>query len=294
LVNPVLERLGYKPGDHLAIVHADDVGMCHAANAAFWEDQAYGIVTCGSVMMPCPWVPEMAAWCRDHPQADVGVHLTLNSEWAGYRWPPLSTRDPQSGLVDPEGYMWRSVEALHRHMDVDAAIAEMRVQVELALAMGIDVTHIDTHMGAVAHPELWPAYMALAVEYRLPAMLPRLDAAQVKARGISPQLGQSLMAALDGMQGRGFPVLDGLRAASEQGDHLQVYCRLFDSLPPGITHLLLHPAIPGYDIEAITDSAPYRTADYQTFLRPELKAYIADQGIHLIGYRHLRDLIRNP
>jgi predicted glycoside hydrolase/deacetylase ChbG (UPF0249 family) len=236
----------------------------------------------------------MAAWCRDHPQADVGVHLTLNSEWAGYRWPPVSTRDPQSGLVDSEGYMWRTVEALHRHMDVDAAIAEMRAQVELALAMGIDVTHIDTHMGAVAHPELWRAYMALAVEYRLPAMVPRLEAAQVKARGMPPQLAQALMAALDGMEGRGFPVLDGMRAASEQGDHLAVYCRLFDSLPLGITHLLLHPAIPGYDIEAITDSAPYRVADYQTFLRPELKAHIADRGIHLIGYRHLRDLIRNP
>jgi predicted glycoside hydrolase/deacetylase ChbG (UPF0249 family) len=168
LANLALERLGF-PGDaHVAIVHADDLGMCHAANVAFWEDQAFGIVTCGAVMMPCSWAPEMAAWCRANPGVDVGVHITLTSEYDVYRWGPLSTRDRKSGLVDDQGYMWRTVEELHRHMDPDAAVAEMRAQVEWALAMGIDVTHIDTHMGAVMHPQLLPAYVALALEYRRP------------------------------------------------------------------------------------------------------------------------------
>jgi predicted glycoside hydrolase/deacetylase ChbG (UPF0249 family) len=156
--NPALEKLGFAPDARVVIVHADDVGMCHAANVAFWEDHAFGIVTCGAVMMPCPWVPEMAAWCRAYPDADVGVHITLNCEWDRYRWAPLSTRDPESGLVDDEGYMWRSVQGLYDHMDPDAAIAEMRAQIDQALAMGMDVTHIDTHMGSVIHPQLLPAY----------------------------------------------------------------------------------------------------------------------------------------
>jgi predicted glycoside hydrolase/deacetylase ChbG (UPF0249 family) len=292
MANPALGRLGFASDARVVIVHADDMGMCHAANVAFWKDQAYGIVTCGAVMMPCPWAPEVAAWCRAHPEADVGVHITLNSEHGDYRWRPLSTVDLKSGLLDEAGYMWRSVSELYRHMDPDAAAAEMRAQVELALALGIDVTHVDTHMAAVMHPQLLPAYVQLAMAYRIPAMLPRIPEERIAEWGIQPEVGRALLARLDDLVASGFPVLDGVLAAREQSDHLQVYCRLFDEVVPGITHMLLHPAVPGHDVEAITDSAAYRIADYQTFLRPELKAYIAGQGIHLIGYRRLRDLIR--
>ena len=290
--NPALGKLGFAPDARLAIVHADDVGMCHAANAAFWDNYGFGLVTCGSVMMPCPWVPEMAAWCRAHPEADVGVHVTLNSEWDGYRWGPLSTRDPKSGLIDDEGCLWRSVEELHRHMDPDAAIAEMRAQIETALAMGIDVTHIDTHMGAVMHPQLLPAYVQLAIEYRIPAMLPRIPRERAAEWGLDPAIADTLLARLNDLVATGFPVLDMILAARGQGDHLDVYRRLFDQVPVGITHLLLHPFVPGYDIEAISGSAAYRVADYETFLRAELKEHVVGQGVHLIGYRRLRDLIR--
>jgi len=171
-----LTRLGFAPDDRVTIVHADDLGMCHAANVAFWEDQAFGIVTCGSVMMPCPWASEMAAWCRAHPEADVGVHITLNAEC--------------------------SVEETHRHMDPDAARAEMRAQVEHALALGIDVTHIDTHMGTVIHPQLSPAYIELALEYRIPALLLRVPESRIAEWGIAPEVGYALLARLDG--GHGF------------------------------------------------------------------------------------------
>jgi predicted glycoside hydrolase/deacetylase ChbG (UPF0249 family) len=292
VTNPVLSKLGFKPSDRVVIVHADDVGMCHAANVAFWQDQAVGIVTCGSVMMPCPWVPEMAAWCRRHSQADVGVHITLTSEWQGYRWGPLSTRDPASGLLDGDGCMWPSNEQVYAHMDPEAAIAEMRAQIELALAMGIDVTHIDTHMGTVMHPQLIAAYVQLAIEYRVPAMLPRIPEAKMGEWGIAPELGRILLSRMEALIASGFPVLDHICAAPAEGDRLQLYKRLFDAAPAGITHLLLHPSVPGHDIESITTSAPERIADYRTFLQAELKTYVAGQGIHLIGYRALRDLIR--
>lgn len=294
-----LERLGFRPGERVVIVHADDLGMCHAANRAFWEDQAFGVVTCGSAMVPGPWVPELAAWCRAHPQADVGVHITLTSEWEGCRWGPVSTRDPRSGLLDGEGYMWRSNAGVYAHMDVDAAVAEMRAQVEMALSLGIDVTHIDTHMGTVMHPQLAPAYVQLALDYRIPVMLPRISEERVGKLtaewGVDPQVGRALLSTVDALAASGFPVLDHICAARESGDALHrmdTYCRLFDAVPAGITHLLLHPSVPGYDIEAVTASASARIADYQTFLRPELKACVAGRGIHLIGYRRLRDLIR--
>lgn len=290
--NPALEKLGFKPDARVAIVHADDIGLCHAANAALAENLAFGIVTCGSVMMPCPWVPEIAAWCRAHPEADVGVHITLTSEWDRLRWRPVSTVDPKSGLFDDEGYMWRANDGVYAHLNPDAAIAEMRAQIELALHLGIDVTHIDTHMGTVMHPQLLPAYVGLALEYRIPAMLPRIPRERMNEWGIDPQVGERMLAQMDALIASGFPVLDSVLAAREEGDHLAVYKRLFDAVPPGFTHFLLHPSVPGSDIEALADSAQYRIEDYQTFLRPELKAYVEAQGIHLIGYRRLRDLIR--
>ena len=292
MTNPVLGKLGMAPDARVVIVHADDVGMCHAANVAFWETQSYGIVTSGAVMMPCPWVPEMAAWCRGHPEADVGVHITLTSEWEGYRWRPVSTADPRSGLVDEAGYMWRSNEDVYQHMDPAAAIAEMRAQIDLALAMGIDVTHIDTHMGTVAHPQLTPAYIQLAIEYQIPAMMPRLSEAELQIEGIDMQAGAALMHQLDDLEATGFPVLDHLYPALNEGVDLDAYREWFDLAQSGIAHMRLHASVPGFDVEAITDSAPRRIADYQVFLRPELEAHIAEQGIHRIGYRPLRDLIR--
>jgi hypothetical protein len=122
-------------------------------------------------------------------------------------------------------------------------------------------------------------------------MLPRLTREQLEEHGATPELGHALRSRLDALEAAGFPVLDAIRFASEEGDPLDVYRRAFDALPVGVTHLLLHPSVAGHDIEAITRSAPQRIADYRTFLRPELREHIVERGIHLIGYRHLRDLI---
>jgi predicted glycoside hydrolase/deacetylase ChbG (UPF0249 family) len=233
----------------------------------------------------------MAAWCRDHPEADVGVHLTLTCEWKSYRWRPISTADQASGLIDEEGYMWRSVEALHQHMDPDAAIAELRAQVEQALAMGIDVTHVDTHMGAIAHPLLAPAYIALMREYQVPAMLPRLSAGDQARRGIDDRTGQMMAQAWEALAAAGVPVLDHVLGLAE-GTEPEAYRQGVDRIPAGLSHVIIHPAAPGYDIEAIAGSAPQRIADYRMMLDPALEAYVAEQGIHLIGYRQLRDLMR--
>ena len=268
--------------------------MCHAANEAFIENVAFGLTTCGAVMVPCPWFMELAAYCRAHPQADVGVHLTLTAEWKQYRWGPISTRERASGLLDAEGYLPRSNRELHAQMDAAAAIREMRAQVERALDAGIDVTHIDTHMGSVLHPQLVAAYIQLGLDFRVPVMLPRLDEAELRARGATPEMVAAVRGLLADAQAAGLPILDRMGAVNLQPgeDAAAQYQRAFEALPPGIVHFLYHPAKPGGEIQAITDHWTRQVGDYRTFQSEAMRAFFKRSGIKLIGYRALREAMR--
>jgi predicted glycoside hydrolase/deacetylase ChbG (UPF0249 family) len=292
--NPALLRMGYSPSDPVVIIHADDLGMCHAANVAFERMLDFNWVRCGSVMVPCPWFLELAALSASRPEADVGVHLTLNSEWATYRWPPISTRDPSSGLVDGEGYLPRTVEEVHDRLVLEAATAEMRAQIERALDAGVDVTHIDTHMGSIAHVELFPTYIALALEFQVPFMTARFTPEDLRGRGVDPALGEGIEAQFAQLEAAGIPLVDHLAALEldHSSELLSQYKHAFDSIKPGLTHLVVHPCAPGFDMEAISQSAADRIADYQMLVSEELKAHVEEVGVKVIGYRELRGLMR--
>src|SRR5215207_9167184 len=113
--NPALRRLGFADSDRVAIIHADDIGMCQASITAFADLSAFGLISSGAVMVPCAWFPSAAAASRARPDDDLGVHLTLTCEWDACRWGPISTRDPESGLIDAEGYFYRTTELAHAY-----------------------------------------------------------------------------------------------------------------------------------------------------------------------------------
>lgn len=289
-----LARLGYGPQMRLIILHADDLGMCLAHNQAFFEHAANGFSLCGSIMAPCPWVTQMVRVARADARLDLGVHLTLNAEWADYRWPPLTGRDPAGGLVDSEGYQWSTVPDLHAHMNPAAAIAEMRAQVQYLLDQGVDLTHIDTHMGSVMYPALAEAYVALGLEFRLPVMAPRNLPATFSQTEAA--LRTSVEHVLSLLAENDFPIVDHIASCSAPAaNRLAGYLDMIDALPPGITHLLYHAAVPGPEIEAIDrGNWALREADYQTLLDPALRTAIAARpDVQVIGYRALRDLLRS-
>lgn len=295
-MNAFLERLGFGPEDRVVIFHADDLGMCHAMNEAFMDIVGQGFLCTGAVMVPCPWFPELAAWVRERADAlDLGVHLTLTSEWQGYRWGPISTRDPASGLLDSDGYLWRETKALHAHMNAEAAAAELRAQIERALAAGIDVTHIDTHMGSVLHPELALVYIALAQEYRIPAMLPRLSLEELVAMGISREMAQTFVTMLKVLEESGtLPVVDHLRSLAEPtpDERMEKYAAVLRALPPGLTHLLFHAARPCAEIQAIAGDWRMRVADYGVFAGDGVRRLVEETGVKVLQYRALREVMR--
>jgi hypothetical protein len=245
-------------------------------------------------MVPCPWFREIAAEAAADKSLDLGVHLTLTSEWPLYRWGPISTVARDSGLVDEQGCFPRNCLALRPNLNAEAAEIEFRAQIDRALDAGIDVTHIDTHMGAAVLPEVVDVYLKLGREYRLPVLLPReLDSyTGVLKMGETPAgIYEKRVAELDA---EGQPVFDRFRMTpwAEASQVEATYRNMIESLPPGATFFGLHCNAPG-DIEAIVPRrAHFRTDEYALFRTGAPVRWARDAGIRTIGMREVRTLLR--
>jgi predicted glycoside hydrolase/deacetylase ChbG (UPF0249 family) len=294
--NPILKKLGFDSRDRLVIIHADDVGMCQASLAAYADLVDSGLVSAASVMVPCPWFPATAAFCRDHAgdNVDMGVHITLTSEFADYRWGPVSTRDPATGLMDKAGYFHATREGVWRNAEPNAVEEEIGAQVERALNAGIDVTHIDTHMGAVGRPEFAVAYLQVALRHGIPPFLPRTAEAQLRERGVDAESTSMIARQLQVFEAQGLPLLDDIQAMplEEPEDRVAQVKQVLADLPAGVTYLVGHPAKDTPELRAITADWRGRVADYEAFTSASVAGYIRDSGIHVIGWRVLRDLMR--
>jgi len=288
-----LRKLGFSDDARVVIVHADDVGMCQATLPAFADLVDFGLISSGATMVVCPWFPSVAAFCRGHPLADLGVHLTLTSEWDGYRWGPLSTRDPASGLLDEEGYFYRRSGQVYEHGDAGAAALEIQAQVARALAAGIDVTHVDTHMGAVAHPRFIPAYVQLTLQYNLPAMMLRLDEAGWRAMGMDGETAAFATRLVQQLEAQGLPLLDRLGGLplDQPAERVEQAKEAFAALPAGLTHFIIHPAQDSPELRAITPDWQSRVADYRAFTSETLRDYVKNSGVQVIGYRAIRETL---
>jgi hypothetical protein len=219
----------------------------------------------------------------------MGVHLTLTCEWDTYRWPALSSRDPTSGLLDAEGYLWRTSREAVKNISVEVAAGEMRRQIETALQAGIDVSHIDTHMGSVVHPRFLLAYLQLAREFGVPAFLPNITRQRL-AQVSDPESIDDYEAVLARIETAAVPTLDDIiiDTLHAQTDKLAYYQDLINGIKPGLTHLLFHPARLGDELSAITpESCTWRNDDYLCFTNPVLKQFIDAADLTLIGYREL-------
>lgn len=294
-LNPLLKKLGLPKDARAVILHADDIGMCQASLAAYADLLDFGLISSAATMVPCPWFPATAALCRERGDAvDMGVHLTLTAEWSGYRWRPLSTCDPATGLIDGAGYFHTSRPPVAK-ADPVAVAAELRAQVERAVADGIDITHIDSHMGTVFNPAFLESYVSLALEYGVPPMLPRLDEPGIRAMGFSSEVAAFFAVKIQEMEAAGLPLLDTLLTAPLEApeERLEQTQQTLRQLPVGISYFILHPSKDTPELRAITPDWRARVGDYQVFTSEALRRFIADEGIHIIGYRAVRDATRS-
>jgi hypothetical protein len=244
-------------------------------------------------MMPCPWALEAVEFQRTHPQADLGIHVTLTSEWKNYRWGPLSTRDVKTGLMDEQGFFHRRSPGVQANADPAAVAVEIETQVQRALAAGMTPTHMDTHMGSVAHPKFMQTYINIALKYHLPPMVFRWGDEQWRQRGMDALSAAAASQYIKMLESNGLPLLDHMVGLplDQPEDRIGQAKAAFKELKPGITHFIIHPSNDTPELRAITPDWICRAGDYQTFLLEELKSFIIQSGIQVIGYREIQKIM---
>lgn len=292
--NPFLKKLGFSDDDRVVIIHTDDIGMCHASVQAFKDLWDFGTITSGATMVPCPWFPAVAQMCREHPDMDMGVHATLNAEWESYRWGPISTRDPESGLLDADGYFNQWHQAVYDNAKPEAVERELHAQIERALAAGIDVTHVDSHMGTIMNPKFIQSYIQAAASRLLPNMLPRIDAQGMDIMGLRDEEKMAYLPMMQQFEAMGIPMLDGLLGMplDQPEGQMQIAKNLLGNLPIGITHFIFHPSIDTAELRSIAPDWESRVSNYNTFMSDEIKKFIEAEDLKLIGYRPVREAMR--
>jgi predicted glycoside hydrolase/deacetylase ChbG (UPF0249 family) len=271
------ERLGYRANDRLVIISCDDLGACHALNLGVYDAIRVGVATSASLMVPAPWAREAAARYRGE---DIGVHLTLNSEFDLLRWAPL-TASPS--LLDGDGGFPRTVEDLWDHADLDEVRRECRAQIERAIVWGFDVSHLTSHLSALTlRPEFFDIYVELAVDFRLPVRLP--SAVSERDAGFPFRK----LAAEEGLV---FP--DHFVPARRAGSRDRVERVLLD-LAPGVTEIHVQPAVDTPEVRALSPNWSAWVDDHALVTdEAQLRRMVERAGAVLIGFRELRDLVQD-
>jgi predicted glycoside hydrolase/deacetylase ChbG (UPF0249 family) len=280
----IAERLGYPPNTKLLILHGDDLGVAHSVDAASLDALDRGAISSVSIMMPTPWVTEVAAYAKTHPNADLGLHLTLTSEWKTYRWGSIASSNQVPSLFDSTFTLPSDVPPVVAKAKPDEVERELRAQIDRAIALGIHPTHLDSHMGTLFTPQLVATYAKVAHDYHLPFLAMRTIMNGAPAMPLSPN----------------DIAVDAVIIATPdvpRDKWKEFYLNAVANLKPGLSEMIVHLGHDDAELQAITvDHEPYGSAwrqrDYDVMTSPEFRKALADNHVVLVTWRQLGALQR--
>lgn len=274
------EQLGYPADAKLLIIHADDLAVSHSQDRASFAALDRHAASAASIMVPCPWLTEVAAYAKAHPDADLGLHLTLTSEWKNYRWGPVASRNLVPGLLGPDGNLWPDVPFVTKNAKPAEVEAEIRAQIERAIQVGIHPTHVDSHMGTLFTPEFFAVYVKVAREYGLPFLAMRSQGAPA-----------NMLALLKDTDIIPDAIVMATNAKPE--NWAAYYAGVIQSLKPGLTELIVHLAYDDAEMQAVTEDHPaygsaWRQRDFDVITSQRFRPLLKDDHVTLIGWREIK------
>ncbi len=276
------------------VIHVDDLGMSRPANLGAVEAMD-GAATCGSIMVPCPGYEEMVQIALARPELDVGCHITLNSEFPTFRWGPVLNDVPS--LCDEDGFLWQKSRQTIAHADPAEVKREMRAQLELLLSTGVDVTHVDAHMGTAWDKAFYRDYVELALEYDLPVLVLSRDlpAEMLTQHGMRTDPDEVDALAL-AVEDRGFPVFQFVEADTPWYNPFVAkhhHTQRIDRLIEGSNYFILHSALGDEELKGFAADWMQRDSERYLFASGgELSEIFGARGISTLGMRELRDRAR--
>ena len=285
-IKSIQERLGYPKNAKLLIIHADDLGISHSENSASIAAMEKGCVSSASIMVPCPWFSEIAAYAQSN-STDLGLHLTLTSEWKYYKWGPVTQISKVPGLVNKNGFFYSSVDSVLQNATSAEVEEEIRNQVKRALLFGFQPTHLDAHMGTVLYRlDFLKAYIKTGHEFRIPVFIPR-------------QLEAPLKIKLDTLMSDKDVIVDYILTASPEDlkrGMKNFYTNGIKNIKPGLTYLIIHTAYDDDEMKAITVDHPdwgsaWRQHDFDFFSSSECVTLLKENNIYVITWKEIRDKI---
>jgi len=287
------ERLGWPEGTKAVIFHVDDAGMSHNSNMGAIKAIEDGVATSMSIMMPCPWVPEISAYLKEHSQVDAGIHLTLTAEWKKYRWGPVAGKPVVPGLVDSEGCLWHSVAQVVSNASADEVETEIRAQIDKALAMGIKPTHLDSHMGTCFVPQYIERYVKVGIEKQIPILMMGGHMEHIGKSSEAAALKPLVYLIANKVWNAGLPVIDDLVTQPTSADtyegRKEQLITLLREMKPGITEIIVHCTVQTEVFSHISGSGPTREAELRLMTDPDVQRFIENEGIIRTTWRELME-----
>ena len=279
------QQLGYTSSDKLLIIHADDLGLARSVNKASFEALSKEFVNSASVMMPSPFAEEVAAYYLEHPQIDLGLHLTFTAEWTDYKWPGVAPANKIETLLDDEGFLHQKKVTVIKE-GINAEIkTELQAQIDYARALGISPTHMDSHEGTLFFdPAFFRTYIEVGHQNQIPVFVPKLLAPHFDEHfPLPPQvvLVDQMFMALKGTE------LDAMES---------YYAEVLSSIKPGLNQLLVHLAFDEEEMKAITKDreaygTKWRVKDYQVVSSKKFQDLLKQNEIKLIQWRDIQAIL---
>lgn len=284
------EKLGYPKGSKVILLHCDDAGMCEEANIAIRSYFEKGDIRSAAVMVPCPYAEQLVGWAKTMDSPDIGIHLTLTSEWKEYRWGPVSDPSAVPGLVDPEGKMWHDVPDVVMHATAAEIETEVRAQIDKVIGMGFKPSHIDTHMGTLyGSADYLTVFLKIANEYNLPANA--IDLSDPAVAALFKSQGYPIDDNVKGMlNDYSLPKLDFFSSVPDGSSYENKrdnFFALLNALGPGVTEIIFHPSVETDNLKSITGSWQQRVWEAQLFSDPVVKKFFEDNGIIITTWREI-------